>query len=186
MHTNARTAVSSLSAAALAGGLAVGVGLMSPASAMRLDPQESPTPSIGAQCHAARAALARNGTISSTTTHRWRAPSLVDGKPGLRCGQVFTSKKVEESTSTEGTTDQSGTVQQTAPLVPEAPATEHSPATTDSSEMDQNDHSENAYEGDQHESELQDQSGQTDSTEHVTDSAHTWGGSSHHGDNHGD
>ena len=186
MHTNARTAVSSLSAAALAGGLAVGVGLMSPASAMRLDAQESATPSIGAQCQAARAALARNATTASTTTHHWRAPSLVDGRPGLRCGQVFTPKD-EESTSTEDTTDESGTVQQTAPLVPATADTEDSPATTGSSSTDDSGHSDDAYEGDQYESEDQDQVGQEASTEDSTDSTHTWGGwSRHHGEHHGD
>lgn len=93
MH--AHTAVKTLSAAALVGGVSLGVGLTSPASAMRLDAGGTPTPSIGAQCQAARAALSTTNTTSTTSGDTTAgedtspAPSLIPGKPGLRCGQVF-------------------------------------------------------------------------------------------------
>jgi hypothetical protein len=65
-----------LSAAALAGGLTLGLGLASPASAM---PPTAERTSVGQECQAARAALGADGS---------RVTSLDGTHPGLRCGQV--------------------------------------------------------------------------------------------------
>lgn len=72
-----RTAVRSISAAAVAGGLTLGLGVSSPATAM---PVHDRAESLGRLCHAAAQARA---------TEPGAAPSSIEGLPGLRCGQAF-------------------------------------------------------------------------------------------------
>jgi hypothetical protein len=72
-----RTAVRSISAATVAGGLTLGLGVSAPATAM---PVHDRAESLGQLCHAA--ALARPG-------EKGVAPSSIEGLPGLRCGQAF-------------------------------------------------------------------------------------------------
>ena len=72
-----RTAVRSVSATAIAGGLTLGLGVSTPATAM---PVHDRAESLGRLCHAA---------AQARPTERGVAPSSIEGLPGLRCGQAF-------------------------------------------------------------------------------------------------
>jgi hypothetical protein len=72
-----RTALRSISAAAIAGGLTLGLGVSAPATAM---PVHDRAESLGRLCHAA---------AQARTVEHGVAPSSIEGLPGLRCGQAF-------------------------------------------------------------------------------------------------
>lgn len=92
-----RTAVRSISAAALAGGLTLGLGVAAPATAM---PVHDRAESLGQLCHAAAQAQAGDEATSP--------PSSIQGLPGLRCGQAFGRAALagddrDETTETDAT-----------------------------------------------------------------------------------
>ena len=86
MH--ARTAARAISAAAMAGGLAVAFGPAPAASAMTSF-EEGSSSSVGHLCQEAVATLASSET----------PPFTIEGLPGLRCGQAFGTAHVDHSES---------------------------------------------------------------------------------------